>query len=81
MTILTVRGLDPSVQARLRERAARHGRSMEAEARALLSDAVLREEDDPVDLVAIIHGHFADAPVELDLPERAEYQRPIDLTS
>lgn len=40
MATITVRNLDPDVQQRLRRRAAEHGRSMEAEARAILSAAV-----------------------------------------
>lgn len=35
---LTIRGLDPVTHARLRVEAARHGRSMEAEVRAILTD-------------------------------------------
>lgn len=77
MTILTVRGLDPTVHARLRERAARHGRSMEAQARALISDAVLRN-DEPVDLVALIRDRFAGAPAVLDIPARDGYQPPVE---
>ena len=36
MTMLTVRDLDPHVKDKLRRRAARHGRSMEAEVREIL---------------------------------------------
>ena len=38
MATLTVRGLDPVAHARLRVEAARHGRSMEAEVRAILHE-------------------------------------------
>jgi len=41
---VSIRDLDDSVRGRLRFRAARHGRSMEAEVRAILTDAV-RDED------------------------------------
>ena len=41
MGTLTVRNLDDGVQQLIRERAAENGRSMEAEARAILSAAVL----------------------------------------
>ncbi len=77
MAILTVRGLDPLVQAKLRERAARHGRSMEAEARAVLSAAVLADEERP-DLAASIRRHFSDDPIDLVLPERTDRQRAVD---
>lgn len=40
MSMLTIRNLDPALKERLRVQAARHGRSMEAEARAILADAV-----------------------------------------
>ena len=39
MAVLNVRGLPKSVHARLRLRAARAGRSMEAEARAIIRNA------------------------------------------
>jgi len=37
---LSIRDLDDRVRERLRVRAAQHGRSMEAEIRAILTDAV-----------------------------------------
>lgn len=40
MAAITVRNLDESVRDELRVRAARHGRSMEAEVRAILAAAV-----------------------------------------
>jgi len=36
MATLTIRNLDPALKAKLRVRAARHGRSMEQEARTIL---------------------------------------------
>lgn len=75
--ILTIRNLDPEVKAKLRERAARHGRSMEAEARAVIAAAV----DAPIatDVVSAIDHHFGAAPTELELPDRSVgAQRPID---
>ncbi|MEO7126186.1 MAG: TraY domain-containing protein [Nakamurella sp.] len=39
MATLTIRDLDEDVKSRLRVQAARNGRSMEAEARAILADA------------------------------------------
>jgi plasmid stability protein len=68
--MLTVRDLDPEVKERLRRRAARHGRSMEAEVRQILTAAV-EAEDEPIDLVADIRRHFAGVEVELELPDRA----------
>ena len=40
MATLTIRGLDDDIRDRLRLRAATHGRSMEAEARSILAEAV-----------------------------------------
>ena len=42
LATITVRNLDDDVQVRLRQRAAANGRSMEAEARAILTAAVAR---------------------------------------
>jgi antitoxin FitA len=58
MSMLTVRDLDPEVKEKLRQRAARHGRSMEADARLILAAAV-ETSDEPVDLVASIREHFS----------------------
>jgi len=44
---LTVRNLDETVKQKLREQAARHGRSMEAEARDILARGVLGNYDTP----------------------------------
>jgi antitoxin FitA len=81
MTMLTVRDLDPQVKDKLRRRAARHGRSMEAEVRHILTAAV-EARDDPVDLVSSIRRHFAGVSVQLEQPDRsAAQQRPLDLDS
>jgi len=81
MTMLTVRHLDPQVKDKLRRRAARHGRSMEAEVRQILTAAV-EVGDEPVDLVSSIRQHFAGARVQLELPDRStEQQRALDFSS
>ena len=46
MAQVIVRNLEDSVKRKLQRRAARHGRSMEEEAREILRDA-LKEEDTP----------------------------------
>ena len=43
MAVLNIRNLPSETHARLRVRAAERGRSMEAEARAILEEAVARE--------------------------------------
>jgi antitoxin FitA len=81
MSVLTVRDLDPEVKEKLRQRAARHGRSMEAEARLILAAAV-ETSDEPVDLVASIRKHFSGGEIELELPDRTSAaQRPITFGS
>ena len=40
MTTLTIRNVDPELREELRVRAARHGRSMEAELREILKEAL-----------------------------------------
>ena len=81
MSMLTVRDLDPEVKEKLRRRAARHGRSMEAEARLILAAAV-EADDEQVDLVASIREYFAGTRIELDLPDRTSgVQRPVAFDS
>lgn len=45
MAALSIRNLDETVKRRLQVRAARHGRSMGAEARAILTESLLEPED------------------------------------
>jgi antitoxin FitA len=67
---LTIRNVDPGVIERLRVRAARHGRSMEAEARSILSAAVAGNRDQPEpNLAEAIRRRFAPlGGVDLELP-------------
>lgn len=58
MGMITVRNVDESVKRALRERAARHGRSMEAEVRSILADAACQQ--DAPNLYASIRKHFAE---------------------
>lgn len=57
MSVVTIRNLDPRVKAGLQRRAAEHGRSMEAEARAILSEAVLPPGEG---LFIALHRTFAE---------------------
>jgi antitoxin FitA len=70
MAAVSIRDLDDSVRDKLRVRAARHGRSMEAEMRAILAAAV-RVDDSTHGLVSALVDRFADlGGVDLDLPPR-----------
>lgn len=76
MATVTVRDLDDDLKARLRIRAARNGRSMEAEIRAILRDALLSEADAQAGLGRRIHDRFADlGEVEIVIPPRLEMPR------
>lgn len=71
MAALSIRDLDDAVREKLRIRAARHGRSMEAEIRAILTSAV-HEEPPQVDLFGALVERFNQlGGVDVDLPARA----------
>jgi len=78
MATLTIRNVDAAVKERLRVRAARHGRSMEAEARTILSEAVAAERDQTKpNLAEAIRGRFAPlGGVDLELPPREDVGDP-----
>lgn len=79
MAAVSIRGLEDQVRDRLRIRAAQHGWSMEAEMRAILSDAV-REQEPPADLFTTLLDRFAElGGVELDLPPRNTPVRAAEL--
>lgn len=77
MATLTIRKLDELTHARLRERAARNGRSVEAEVRAIIDLAVGRPD---VNILVALHdmAHSVGG-VELDLPARTDLTRTVDL--
>lgn len=50
MASITIRNLDKALKARLRVQAAVHGRSMEEEARNILSSAVSKEPNETTNL-------------------------------
>lgn len=77
MASITIRRLDDKVKVKLQKRAARHGRSMEAEAREILT-AGLREKDAPQEsLGTAIRRYFEPfGGVELDIPPREPIRKP-----
>ncbi len=79
MAAVSIRGLDERVKERIRVRAARHGRSMEAEMRAILTDAVSEPEEDRGLLGALLDRVSALGGVELELPVRSARPRAADL--
>lgn len=79
MSAVSIRNLDDRVKERLRLRAARHGRSMEAEMRAILTESV-REPGDDEGLDLALSRRFAElGGVELDIPARGTRPRAADL--
>lgn len=77
MATILVRQLDDTTKSRLKARAARHGRSMEEEARAILKAALSAQPPARANLGEAIHRRFADlGGVSLpDLP-RTPIRRP-----
>lgn len=80
MAAISVRDLDADVAGRLKVRAARHGRSMEAEVRAILTDAVTADDDERPNLAQVIRERFGSlGGIELDIPPRRDMPRAADL--
>lgn len=80
MASMTIRNLDDSIKAKLRLRAARHGRSMEDEVRTILRTALGQEEAAGQNLVQRIQARFALLDdVELPQPERERMREPPEL--
>jgi plasmid stability protein len=78
MATLTIRNVEAAVKERLRVRAALHGRSMEAEARTILSEAVAGEPDESEpNLAEAIRRRFAPlGGVDLELPPSEFVDKP-----
>jgi plasmid stability protein len=77
MATVTIRKLDEKTKARLRVRAARHGRSMEEEARTLLRAALQEETMAGGNLAEAIRARFARlGGVDLRLPAREPIREP-----
>lgn len=78
MAQFTVRNLEEDVKARLKQRAARHGASMEEEVRQILRNAVKDENQPAPRLGSRIVARFAEVGLEEDLPElRGQPVRPL----
>ncbi|KUY84965.1 hypothetical protein WI25_35445 [Burkholderia cepacia] len=77
MAAMTIRNLDEPLKTRLRIQAARHGRSMEEEARDILRSALAIEPPQGDTLVDAIRRRLAPyAGVELVLPAREAIRDP-----
>lgn len=81
MATITIRNLEESIKANLRLDAARHGCSMEEEARRILRRA-LTSQDKKKGIGSLIHKRFAEAgPVDLHLPSRSTPRPAPDFTN
>ena len=78
MATLTIRNIEPSIKERLRVRAAQNGRSMEAELRAIVTDAIEAPTRPPeMNLYDRIRARFEPlGGVELELPPRGAMREP-----
>ena len=81
MAALSIRNLDETVKQRLLLRAARHGRSMEAEARAILTEAVQEPAESAGLFTALLDRFGMLGGVDLDLPAREGPAPAADFTA
>jgi plasmid stability protein len=76
---MTIRNIDERLKAKLRIRAARHGRSMEDEARDILRTALSVEPARTGSLVEAIRRRIEPlGGAELEIPSREAMRAPID---
>lgn len=81
MASIIIRRLDEAVKAKLRVRAASHGRSMEEEARELLKAGLNAKRMPKLNLAQSIRRHIDPlGGVDLVLPPREAVRRPPDFT-
>lgn len=81
MASLLIRKIDDALKSRLRVRAARHGRSMEEEAREILKTGLSVEPTKGLNLAQAIRRHIDPVGgLELALPSREPVRQPPKLT-
>jgi antitoxin FitA len=81
MAQFIVRHLEETVKARLKRRAARHGRSMEDEVRHILRDAVKEQDHQVSKLGSNIAARFAKVGLTAELPElHGQAPQPVKFT-
>lgn len=81
MASITIRKLDEGVKLKLRVRAAEHGRSMEEEAREILSGAIKDKPETGVNLYDAMRARLKAAGirgVNLPEPERGPWRKDPD---
>ena len=68
MSNITIHQLEPDLSYRLEQRAAQHGRTIEAEIKSILSSVLIPETSSQIDLATAIDRRFADLG-EFEIPE------------
>jgi len=77
MSSIIIRNLEPNVKNRLRMRAARHGRSMEEEARDILRAALAEKTNRSANLFEAIRRRIGSlGGVKIDIPARGPIREP-----
>ncbi len=80
MASMTIRDIDEKLKSRLRIQAARHGRSMEDEARDILRSALSLEPTKSRGLVEAIRARVESlGGVELEIASREPMREPVNL--
>jgi plasmid stability protein len=80
MASMTIRNIDDQLKARLRVRAAKHGHSMEDEARDILRAALFTQRSRARTLVEAIRARIEPlGGVELDIGPREPMREPVTL--
>jgi len=80
MTQLVIRKLNPDIKEKLKKRSARHGISMEAEARLILANALKEDKPSMSGLGSRIARRFSGKGMDEALPElHGEKPAPLDL--
>ncbi|MEJ5998177.1 FitA-like ribbon-helix-helix domain-containing protein [Corynebacterium sp. H130] len=77
MSTLTIRNVEDHIHQQLREIAARNGRSVEAEVRALIADYVAAPKQN---ILEFLYANVGENGADLELPSREEYPREIDFS-
>lgn len=79
MAQLIVRNIEEGVKARLKQRAGRHGASLEEEVRSILRNAVTEDRHGKTRLGSRIQARFAKVGLSVELPElRGQAPRSAD---
>ncbi len=80
MASMTIRDIDEKLKAKLRVQAARHGRSMEDEARDILRTALSLERAKTGGLVEAIRSRIEPfGGADLEIPPREAMREPVNL--